>query len=148
VAPSGILVIGPLGLGLKPGEKQVFTYAGEFDQDGRIIQLFGHRRQWTSRFAVWLNARLIYDSRRWQKGVAYHFDSITHNPAIDPAGIEDDGAVSGIVPFKAGDTLKFSCFVDNTSAQTLRFRNEPEIGEACNLAGSAVGGGLCLSGQF
>jgi hypothetical protein len=96
------------------------------------------------RLAVWLNDRLIYDSRRREEAVTYNYDSITMNPPIDPAGVKD-GAVSGIVPVKAGDTLKVSCFVANTSATTLRFGNELESGEMCTLWGATVGGSFSIS---
>jgi hypothetical protein len=141
---GGIGMIGGGGLDLPPGEKAVSSEQGRFMEDGRIIELYGHRMQWTPRLAVWLNDRLIYDSRQREEAVTYGFDSITMNPPIDPAGLKD-GAVSGILPFKAGDTLKFSCFVDNTSDKTLRFVNELESGEVCALSGTTVGGSLLAS---
>jgi len=143
---GGIGIVGGIGISLPPGEKQVFSYQGTAAEDGRIIQLYGHRRQWTPRLAAWLNDRLIYDSRQREEAVTYNYDSITKNPPIDPAGLKD-GAVSGILPFKAGDTLKFSCFVDNTSDQTLRFANELEFGEMCVLWGATVGGSISGSPQ-
>jgi len=141
---GSIGMVGGLGLQLRPGEKQVLSYEGTSTEDGRIIQLFGHRRQWTPRLAAWLNDRLIYDSRQWEEAVTYNYDSITMNPPIDPDGVKD-GAVSGTLPFKAGDRLRFSCFVDNTSDHPLSFTNEPEFGEMCNLWGTTVGGSISVS---
>jgi len=138
---SGIGMIGELGINLAAGEKQTYTYSGKFTGDGRIIQLFGHRHKWTPRFAAWLNDTLIYDSHSWQESVTYDYDSLTMNPPIDPAGMKD-GAASGIVKFTSGDTLKFSCFVENESGHALRFLNELEGGEMCNMWGSTVGPGL------
>jgi hypothetical protein len=57
-----------------------------------------------------------------------------------------DGAVSGTLPVKVGDVLKFTCFIENTSDKTLGFSNELYDGEMCNLWGSAVG--TSLSGRF
>jgi hypothetical protein len=142
---SGIAMVGGLGLNLAPGQNLEETYSGQFMADSRIIQLFGHRHAWTPHFAVWLNDNLIYDSWSWQDSVTFNYDSITTNPPIDPAGMVD-GAVSGVVPVKSGDTLKFTCYVENKSDTTLRFSNQLFKGEMCNLWGSAVGGGV--SGNF
>jgi hypothetical protein len=142
---TGIGMVGGLGLNLPAGESTTLTYMGTFDSPGRIIQLFGHRHVWTPRFAVWLNDDLIYDSWDWQESVTFNYDTLTMNPPINTDGMVD-GAVSGQVPVEAGDTLKFSCFIENESDQTLRFSNELYGGEMCNLWGSAVGSGL--SGTF
>jgi hypothetical protein len=142
---AGIGMVGGLGLNLAPKMKKEETYSGKFSAAGRIIQLFGHRHVWTPRFAVWLNERLIYDSWSWEESATYNYDSLTMNPMINtPAKM--DGAVSGVLDFKAGDTLKFTCFIENESDNTLRFSNELKDGEMCNLWGSAVGAGL--SGSF
>jgi hypothetical protein len=111
---------------------------------GRIISMFGHRHAWTDRFAVWHNDELVYDSWNWQESVVFNYDSITQNPAPNP-GAKSDGATSGILDVVAGDTVKIECDVNNTSDQTLYFRNELYKGEMCILFGSSVGvavGGL------
>jgi hypothetical protein len=141
---GGIGLIGGMGLALPPGETTVVMLHGTARADGRIIQLYGQRRQYTPRLAAWLNDQLIYDSRQWEESVTYNYDSITINPPIDPAGLKD-GAVSGTLPFKAGDTLKLSCFVDNTSDHTLRFTAELEFSEICGLWGATVGGDISSS---
>lgn len=138
---QGIGMVGGLGLNLGPHQDKVQTYSGMFTAPGRIIQLFGHRHVWTPRFAVWLNEKLIYDSWSWEESVTYNYDSLTMNPALNTAG-KTDGAASGMVEFQTGDTLKFSCYIENTSDKTLRFSNELYNGEMCNLWGSAVGAGL------
>lgn len=142
---GAVSMVGGLGLNLPPGQKKQLTYTGTFDKDGRILQLFGNRGMWTTRLAVWLNDELVYDSYDWQAAVTFAYDSITTNPSIDTAGMHD-GAVSGMLPFKAGARLKYSCFIDNRSDELLRFRNDIESGEMCNLWGSTVGG--IVSGMF
>jgi len=142
---AGIGMIGGLGLRLAPGQSYAETYQGTFRGDGRIIQLFGHRHAWTPRFSAWLNDELIYDSWDWIESVTYNYDSITDNPPIDTEH-KTDGAVSGPVEFKAGDALKFTCFIENKSDITLSFKNEARGGEMCNLWGRTVGAGL--SGSF
>jgi hypothetical protein len=140
-----IAMVGGLGLSLGPREKKESTYTGTFGGDGRIIQMYGHRHAWTPRFAVWLRDELIYDSWNWQDSVTYNYDSITTNPAI-MTDKKVDGAVSGLVEFKAGDQLKFTCFIENESDNTLGFSNQVYEGEMCNLWGSTVGAGI--SGTF
>jgi hypothetical protein len=142
---QSIGLVGGLGLSLPAGQNKTETYSQKFSADGRIIQLFGHRHVWTPRFAVWLNDNLVYESFSWQESVTFNYDSLTKNPPIDTAGMMD-GAVSGPINFKSGDTLKFSCFIENKSDKTLGFSNQLYDGEMCNLWGSAVGAGL--SGTF
>ncbi|MDD9942184.1 MAG: hypothetical protein OXU20_14155 [Myxococcales bacterium] len=137
----GIGVVGGLGMAVRPGASEEITYTETFNGDGRIIQLFGHRHAWTPRFAVWLNDDLIYDSWDWYESITFDYNTNVMNPPINTEG-KVDGAVSGIVDFKAGDKLKFSCFVENKSDITLRFANSLYGGEMCNLWGSAVGAGL------
>jgi hypothetical protein len=45
------------------------------------------------------------------------------NPAPSPDQ-KKDGSLSGIVEIKAGDKIKIQCDVNNTSSNTLTFRNE------------------------
>jgi len=138
---KGIGIVGGLGLSLAPGNNLEETYEEMFTEPGRIIQLFGHRHVWTPRFAVWLNEKLIYDSWSWQESVTFNYDSITMNPPI-ATDMKIDGAISGPIDVKAGDKLKFTCFIENKSDKTLRFSNELKDGEMCNLWGSAVGTGI------
>jgi hypothetical protein len=140
-----IAIVGGLGLAVPPGRNQMVSYQSAFNADGRIIQLFGHRHAWTPRFATWLNDELIYDSWDWQESVTFNYDSLTMNPPIDTEG-KKDGAVSGMVDFKAGDVLRFACFIENGSDVTLTFKNDVRGGEMCNMWGRTVGGGL--SGNF
>jgi hypothetical protein len=136
---AAITFVGGTGLMLAPGQSEEVEIGGSASGPGRIIQLYGHRHSWTPRFAVWLDDELIYDSHDWKESVTFNYDSITMNPPINTEG-KTDGAVSGIVDFNAGSTLRATCFVNNGSDITLMFRNELEGGEMCNLWGSTVGG--------
>jgi hypothetical protein len=136
---------GGRGLNLPPGQAKILTYESRFSRAGRIIQLSGHRHKWTPRFAVWLNDDLVYDSNIWVESVTFSYDSLIMNPPINTKG-ELDGAVSGVVRFEAGDTLRYSCFIENGSDQVLRFNNAFDDGEQCNLFGVTIG--ESLSGTF
>jgi hypothetical protein len=118
--------------------KQVLTQTVTINGTGRIISMFGHRHSHTDRFAVWHNDDLVYDSWRWEESTVFAYDTITKNPALDPTA-KMDGATSGMLEVKPGDTIKIECDVDNNSDQPLAFKNELNTGEMCILFGSAVG---------
>ena len=120
---------------------QSLTASSMVSGDGRIISLFGHRHSHTERFAVWLNEGLIYDSWDWEESRLFNYDSITQNPAPAPEK-RTDGAISGVVKVKKGDTIKIQCDVNNTSDQPLRFANELNTAEMCILFGASVGVGI------
>jgi hypothetical protein len=140
-----IRFVGGLGLDLAPGQSKELTYTMTSPSDGRIIQLFGHRHVWTPRFAVWLNDTLIYDSWSWQESVTFNYDSLTMNPKINTEA-KVDGAVSGMVPIKANDKVKLTCFIENKSDIRLRFSNDLYGGEMCNLWGATIGTSLSGNG--
>lgn len=134
-----IRMTGGLRATLPPGQQQETTISGMFPGPGRILQLGGERHRWTPRLAAWLNDDLIYDSHDWLESVSFNFDSLTMNPPIDGT---NDGALSGIVEFQAGDTLKYTCFVNNQSDIPLTPRTSFADGEVCNLWGITVGASL------
>jgi hypothetical protein len=117
---------------------QVLTTSTTVSGSGRLISLFGHRHAATERFAAWLNDTLVYDSWDWVEARLFNYDSLTDNPAPDPAH-QSDGATSGILEVKNGDKIKIECHVNNTTDQALHFANELYTGEMCILFGSGVG---------
>jgi hypothetical protein len=123
---------------IPPHSQKVLTATSTVSGTGRIINLFGHRHAWTDRFAVWHNTELIYDSWNWEESAVFDYDSITTNPAPNPDQ-KTDGAVSGIRNVVPDDQIKIECDINNTSDNTLTFRNELYTGEMCILFGSAVG---------
>jgi hypothetical protein len=135
---SGVTVFAGPYAGIAPGAREIVTRTTTVDGDGRIISLFGHRHAATERFAVWLNEDLVYDSWDWVESRVFNYDSVTENPPPAPEAMTD-GAVSGILEVKTGDAIKVECHVNNTTDQTLTFRNELYTGEMCILFGSSVG---------
>jgi hypothetical protein len=123
---------------IPPGAQRTASASAPIVGDGRIINLYGHRHAATRRFAVWLNDRLIYDSRDWLESAVFEFNSVTQNPPLDPAAATD-GAFSGTLPVRDGDQLRIQCDIDNQSEQPLRFSNEVFTGEMCILFGATVG---------
>jgi hypothetical protein len=137
---SGVTV-NALVTAIPPGTMQKITTTTTASGDGRFVTLFGHRHAHTERFAAWLNDNLIYDSWDWVESRVFNYDSITMNPAPNPAA-KTDGAVSGMLQFKSGDKIRIECDVNNTSDVTLRFANELQTGEMCILFGSTVGAAI------
>jgi hypothetical protein len=121
-----------------PKTQRALTYTATVKGDGRFLSLFGHRHAHTERFAVWHNDNLIYDSWEWEESIVFPYNTLIKNP---PLATEErkDGAVSGIVDIKEGDQIKIQCDINNTSDNTLTFRNELMTGEMCILFGSSVG---------
>ena len=132
-----IAVNAPIGT-IAPGEQRTLSASATVQGDGRITTLLGHRHAWTTRFAVFHNERLVYDSWDWVESVVFDYNSATQNPALNPQ-LQVDGAVSGILEVKDGDTIRTQCDVDNQSDRTLRFANEAYNGEMCILFGASVG---------
>jgi hypothetical protein len=136
-AQSVTITAGPFS-GIAPHTQQVLKAAGTVSGTGRIIDMFGHRHAATDRFAVWKNDELVYDSWHWDESVAFDYDSITTNPPLNPTA-KVDGATSGILPVMPGDKINIECDVNNTTDNTLTFKNELYTGEMCILFGSSVG---------
>jgi len=130
------LTAGPFS-GIPPHSQTVLKTSGAVKGDGRIVNLFGHRHAATDRFAVWKNEGLVYDSWNWEESIAFDYDSITDNPPLNPDE-KLDGAISGVLPIKTGDKIAIECDINNTTDNTLYFRNELYTGEMCILFGATV----------
>ena len=61
-----------------------------------------------------------------------------HAPPSAGAG-NNEGGWNGILDLKAGDTIQWSCDVNNTQNSTLRFTNQTFLGEMCIIDAEAVG---------
>jgi hypothetical protein len=135
---SPVMIIAGPWQGIPPRTQKTLNASTTINGEGRIISLFGHRHAWTTRFAVWRNDVLVYDSWNWEDSAVFTYDTITDNPPTNPEA-QTDGAVSGILDVKTGDTVKIQCDIDNQSDNTLTFQNALYEGEMCILFGSAVG---------
>jgi hypothetical protein len=124
--------------GIPPHSQKVLKATATASGTGRIIDMFGHRHAATDRFAVWKNDQLVYDSWHWDESVSFDYDSVTQNPAPNPDA-KTDGATSGILSVVAGDKINIECDVNNTTDNTLTFKNELYTGEMCILFGSSIG---------
>jgi hypothetical protein len=146
---NSIFVIAGPWQGIAPHTQTVLTADATVPNDGRIVNMFGHRHAATDRFTVKKNDDLVYDSWHWDESVAFDYDSITNNPPLAPDA-KKDGAPSGILDVKTGDKISIECDVNNTTDNTLTFKNELYTGEMCILFGASVDtsirGGLMIPG--
>jgi hypothetical protein len=142
-------------LNVPPGSTQDYHYSYAIPQDTRVVTLFGHRHAWTTNFTSWVEkpggqTQIVYQSFNWADEPTYRYDSQAMNPAPAPQALTD-GASSGILTLKAGETLHFNCHIEFTderaadvngpapaSIGTLRFANQAFNAEMCILFGSTA----------
>jgi len=111
---------------------------------GRMLWAYGHRHANNVRFSIWHNSGgkkdLVYQGYNWEEPVTFDYSSTVVNPMPD-TGPMVEGAWSGILNFKAGDTFNFECHVVNKTNGTLNFTNNTYTGEMCILDAETVGSG-------
>ena len=73
---------------------------------------------------------------------AYHYDSISKNPAPNVEKKIDRGH-AGMLVLDPGDYVPFVCDVMNRTDDRLRFANELSTGAMCIVFGSYTGGRVC-----
>jgi hypothetical protein len=137
----------PADMNIAPRRSVKLEYSCAADGDARLTSMYGHYHAHGERFGVWLmrggTEKLpIYESFHWEDIPVYQFDSASMNPQAD-ATAKVDGAFSGQLNIKAGDEIHFQCEVNNTSDQTLSFRNETFTGEMCILFAGYTGKNPC-----
>lgn len=126
---------------IQPGTHETYAYECPIEDDGRIITLIGHTHKHGIRETAWIRRangdRLkVFEQFDYLEPQIFTYDSVTENPDFAD-GLP--GAHSGMIEVSAGDTLEWECEVNNTSDVALRYSNEVETGEMCNIWGTAVG---------
>jgi hypothetical protein len=112
----------------------------------RIVTLFGHAHSHNTRFAVYYDkadgtSETVYDNYDWAEAPTFTYNTVVQNPVADPVA-RKTGGKSGILALSAGEQLRFSCDINNTTDNTLVGTNEVFNGEMCNLFGSVAGLGF------
>jgi hypothetical protein len=110
--------------------------------DGRLLWLYGHRHANNTRFTATrirgTQRDAIYDADVWEEPLLLEYSSVVNNAKPDLAnGVE--GGWNGILDLQSGDTVEWSCDVDNKNDTTLRFTNQTYLGEMCIIDAEAVG---------
>ncbi|MGH7272650.1 MAG: hypothetical protein ACREJ3_19645 [Polyangiaceae bacterium] len=138
---GNVFLVGGLGYQITPGTKQTYQYSCSPTRPTRILTLAAHMHAHSSRMTVWKvsagQPTMVYESYSWENPVGFSYDSVHTNPAPDRA-TQTPGASSGQLTLQPTDTLQWECAVDNTSSNTLTFRNEVYTGEMCIVGGTMV----------
>jgi hypothetical protein len=126
---------------IQPGTHRVYPYECAIDAHGRIIQLLGHTHKHGIRETAHIRRASgerikVFEQYDYLEPQIFNFDSLTENPGFSSIA---PGAYTGLLEVFAGDTLEWECEVHNTSAVALRYTNEVETGEMCNIWGMTVG---------
>jgi hypothetical protein len=126
---------------IQPGTDKVYQYSAPINADGRIVELLGHYHAHGKRFTAYLlrasgEQIKVFEMYDYKDPLVFDYNSVTKNPPFsDNAG----GAWTGPLPVKAGDTLQWECHIVNDSMTPLRYTNQVNTGEMCNLWGASVG---------
>jgi hypothetical protein len=143
-----MFVLGGLSVAVPPGARQIYHNKCVMEGEAEIIDIYGHFHAHTTRFSAWRTRgeeRLdFYEVYDWHDTPTFQYDRVTENPTPDPELLRAGGH-SGVLDLKAGDVIEWECEVDNTSEVTLRYSNELETGEMCNLFGTYHGHGKTLT---
>jgi len=70
----------------------------------------------------------------WAEPLEAQFDS-THHYETPDVQAENEGAHSGVLTIKKGESLEYDCVYDNTSEFELAFGDKAYTGQMCNLFG-------------
>jgi hypothetical protein len=129
------------GAPIQPGTHEVYKYECAIPTDGRIIQLLGHTHAHGIRETAHIRRangdRLkVFEQYDYLEPQIFMYDSLTQNPEFSASA---PGAFTGILPVSAGDTLEWECEINNDSETPLRYINEVQTGEMCNIWGMTVG---------
>jgi hypothetical protein len=126
---------------IEPGTDTVYQYECPITGNGRILSLLGHYHAHGKRFTASLKRKSgsvekIFEMFNYQEPAGFEYDSVTANPLFST---DSPGATSGILNVEEGDVLAWECHIVNDSNVGLRYTNEVNTGEMCNLWGQSFG---------
>jgi hypothetical protein len=126
---------------IEPGTDQVYEYECPISGDGRILSLLGHYHAHGKRLTATLKRgdgapEKVFEMYDYLDPASFEYDSRTENPPFSDAAA---GALSGILEVHDGDVLGWQCHVVNDGEVPLRYVNEVNTGEMCNLWGLSYG---------
>jgi hypothetical protein len=152
-----VFLVADRGVNVPPQTRQstTLTFEPSLSAPTRIFQLNAHMHAHTETFTVWRlrgeQRELVYKSFDWAEPDELTYNTVVDNPAPDDAAGTDGGS-SGLLYIEPGDRLEWTCDVNNTTEEPLRFANEAYTAEMCLLAGSYVSdtpglfAGICQNG--
>jgi hypothetical protein len=153
-----IFFVGDFGIDIKAGSTATTTVQATptLPDKIRLYEVHAHMHAHAQHFTL-LREHAgteddMYESFDWEDPRENTFNTAIQNPLPD-AATHADGGLSGLQYLSPGDTLKWSCLVNNDTNADLRFRNEALTGEMCMLVGSYISptanllAGLCTNGS-
>jgi hypothetical protein len=129
-------------LAIQPNTHPTLNYKATVTQDGRILDMYGHRHAHNVRFSVWRNRGaqrdLVYDGFDWAEPLVLEYSSVTKNATPDDVA-RKEGGWTGILDLVKDDVVEWECEVNNDTANVLLSTNETINGEMCILVGETLG---------
>lgn len=154
---QSVFLVGDIAENVPAHTEQLVTldFTPTLSDATRIFQLNAHMHAHSLSMTVWrLRADqrdLVYKSYDWKEPNSLTYNTVVENPPPDDTA-KTDGGTSGDLLIQPGDTIEWTCDVNNDTDAALRFANEAYTAEMCLLAGSYVSptpglfAGMCMNG--
>jgi hypothetical protein len=143
-----IFFIGGLGMNVAAHATQTITESGcgmsaNQGADLRVLSVVGHTHALTEHLRAYIDRldgthELIYQTNNWEESLDAPFNSLRQNPA--PGSPAVDGAHTGLLTLKRGETISWQCDVNNTLDTAVVYADKAYTGEMCNLFGFVTPG--------
>lgn len=155
---QSVFLVADLATNIPPKTRATVTntFTPSLPGPTRVFALNAHMHAHSETMAVWRvrggQKELIYQSFDWAEPDTATYNTVVKNPTPN-AATKTDGGASGLMIIEPGDSLEWSCDVNNTLDQPIRFANEAYTAEMCLLAGAYVSNtaglfaGGCAGGQ-
>jgi hypothetical protein len=126
---------------IAPGTDMVYQYECPVSGKGRILSLLGHYHAHGKRFSASVKrtsgeVQKVFEMYDYQDPAGFEYDSVSVNPMFSASAA---GAVTGLLEVNEGDILAWECHIINDSDVGLKYTNEVNTGEMCNLWGQSYG---------
>jgi hypothetical protein len=127
---------------IAPGTDKVYKYQCPIRGNGHIISLLGHYHAHGKRLSAYIQRKStgenekVFEMYDYLTPATFEYNTVVKNPTFSD---NVAGAVTGVLPVSDGDILQWECHIINDSKVGLRYVNEVNTGEMCNLWGASVG---------
>lgn len=141
---SALALSGGHLLNVPPHAKQtISTSAPVINLPASIVQLVGHFHAHTTQERVVANGREVYRTDSWSEPTVKWFTSLTGGALVIPvatvAPVGYVGPKVGAFEITPSTSIQWACDIDNTTDAALRYANEVQTAEMCNVFGFVVG---------
>jgi hypothetical protein len=139
---GAVFLVGGLGFRIDPQTSKTYQYSCSPNKPTRVLTLAAHMHTHATRMTAWKVSggvrTKVLEAFNWAEPGTVYFDSVHQNPTSDASAQRTGADISGDLVIQPTDELQWECAIDNTSAQTLTFRNEVQTGEMCVVTGTEV----------